>query len=366
MHFSREEEARLLLKTEDLLICEGGDIGRTAMWSGEIQDCYYQNHLHRARAKRDDVYPPFYLYWLWYAFAVGRVYFGRGNVTTIPNLSKSLLQSLVVPLPSLDEQVEIADALTLIRNAMGERERIVAIVAELKAALMADVFSGGIERAARRTTPIGDLPRHWDVVRLGDVCELGTGTTPSTAKAEYYDGSIPFIKTSDITNNRIRCASTLISQQAVDDHRLKLYPPGSVMMAMYGQGKTRGQVALLEIAAATSQNAAVIRPSAEIDSEYLWLYLMSRYRRLRGTGALGQISHLNLGYLRDLSIAMPPLAEQRAIAELFRDLEDQASLGDAQVNLLKELFHAAMSRLMRRGVGHSEVDMEPQEAALAG
>ena len=105
MHFTEKEEERLALESGDVLLCEGGDIGRTAIWRNGIGRCYYQNHLHRARlrepAKADS---EFVLFWLWYAFEVGSVYFGRGNVTTIPNLSQSKLCELPLPVPPLPEQ----------------------------------------------------------------------------------------------------------------------------------------------------------------------------------------------------------------------------------------------------------------------
>ena len=86
MHFSEAEQSRLELRANDLLVCEGGSIGRTALWNNEVDGCLYQNHLHRLRSKGDKANPQFGVYWLWYAFDVAKIYFGRGNVTTIPNL----------------------------------------------------------------------------------------------------------------------------------------------------------------------------------------------------------------------------------------------------------------------------------------
>src|SRR5207237_661377 len=126
---------------------------------------------------------------------------------------------------------------------------------------------------------------------------LSTGTTPSTKRADYYQGDIPFIKTGEIVNNRLRRATTFVSRQAVRDYNLQIYPAGTVLMAMYGQGKTRGQVALLELAATTTQNAGALQPSESLNSIFLWHYLLSIYDRLRGMGSLGHLSHLNLGYL---------------------------------------------------------------------
>ncbi len=121
MHFTEAEERRLTLEPGDLLVCEGGDIGRTAIWHGELSGCYYQNHLHRVKViNREKSESAFLMYWLWYAFEYGHIYFGRGNVTTIPNLSQSKLAELPIPNPPIDEQSEIASAL----NALSAKEEL--------------------------------------------------------------------------------------------------------------------------------------------------------------------------------------------------------------------------------------------------
>jgi type I restriction enzyme S subunit len=147
MHFTEADEARLKLEPGDLLICEGGDVGRTALWQGEVDRCYYQNHLHRARRNRDDVDPEFVLYWLWYAFEVGKVYFGRGNVTTIPNLSKSTLGGLPLPLPPIDQQRALAETLRAIERATEARQRQVATLMELFRAVMIELMTGEMPSA---------------------------------------------------------------------------------------------------------------------------------------------------------------------------------------------------------------------------
>ena len=119
MHFSEADEKRLALKTDDLLICEGGDIGRTTIWRETISQCYYQNHLHRARIRDPkSADAQFVLFWLWYAFEFGNLYFGRGNVTTIPNLSQSKLRELPLAIPPLSEQKKVAEVLGAVQRAI--------------------------------------------------------------------------------------------------------------------------------------------------------------------------------------------------------------------------------------------------------
>ena len=147
MHFSASDVQRLALKRDDLLICEGGDIGRTAIWDGEMADCYYQNHLHRARAiDPSEVDPLFVLYWLWYAFRIGRVYFGRGNETTIPNLSKSSLGELPVPLPpTVADQRAMASVLASIDRKIDLLRDETILLTELFDALLQQLMTAQLD-----------------------------------------------------------------------------------------------------------------------------------------------------------------------------------------------------------------------------
>ena len=222
---------------------------------------------------------------------------------------------------------------------------------------MKDLFTRGLRGEAQKETEIGLVPESWASVQLGQVCALSTGTTPATKNKDYYEGDIPFIKTGDVTNNRITSANAFLSQQAVDDYSLRLFPPGTILMAMYGQGKTRGQVALLGIAATTTQNAGAIQPSSEMDSAFLWHYLRSCYERLRGMGSLGHVSHLNLGYLRDLLVVKPSLNEQREISVILDALDQKITLHQQKKSVLDELFRSLLNKLMTGELSVDELDL---------
>ena len=94
-----------LLRRGDLLVCEGGEIGRAAIWNGEVETMSFQNHLHRLRPIVEEVEPRFYVYFLQSAFTQLGIFEGAGNKTTIPNLSRSRLAGLEVPQPRIDEQL---------------------------------------------------------------------------------------------------------------------------------------------------------------------------------------------------------------------------------------------------------------------
>src|SRR5690606_37405032 len=115
-----------LLRPGDLLVCEGGEIGRAAIWTGQREIIAFQHHLHRLRPLADDIEPRFYVYFLQCAFTQLGIFAGAGNRTTIPNLSRNRLASLAVPHPDVDEQRDIVRALAHIRKAIRVHDESVA------------------------------------------------------------------------------------------------------------------------------------------------------------------------------------------------------------------------------------------------
>jgi type I restriction enzyme S subunit len=123
MDFSPSESSRLSLLQGDLLVCEGGDIGRTAIWTLSGTDHGFQNHIHRLRRRSADIIPPFFMYWMEVAMISRRLYLSHGNRTTIPNLSASRLRSFPLPRPQRDEQLQIADILSSLASHLDLAER---------------------------------------------------------------------------------------------------------------------------------------------------------------------------------------------------------------------------------------------------
>ncbi len=172
MNFTPEEEKKYALQKGDLLVCEGGDIGRSAMWNEEISGCYYQNHLHRLRKMNDDIDENFALLYLQYAFVYANLYFGRANITTIPNLSKSRLSELEIARPPIGDQKAIARVLTTIQNAITKQEELVAKLKELKQGMMHQLFTKGTKGEKTKMTEIGEVPESWNLVDFGKLQNL--------------------------------------------------------------------------------------------------------------------------------------------------------------------------------------------------
>jgi hypothetical protein len=155
MSVPEHELPERLLKAGDLLVCEGGEIGRAAIWDGRIERITFQNHLHRLRPKRDDVVPRFYVFFLQSAFTQLGIFEGAGNKTTIPNLSRNRLAALEVPQPPLEDQQEIVSVLATVRGAMALHEQ--------RGNLLAELFSGSLFTLMTRS---GELESD-DLVAVG-------------------------------------------------------------------------------------------------------------------------------------------------------------------------------------------------------
>ncbi len=132
-------------------------------------------------------------------------------------------------------------------------------------------------------------------MRLSDICIIGTGATPSTRNSTYYkDGTIPWIGSSETSNEYIDAPTTLITQKALDETNCTVYPIGTLIMAMYGEGKTRGQISELRISSATNQACAAIVPIFKEIKSFIKIYLKGNYLRLRTLAEGGMQPNLNL------------------------------------------------------------------------
>lgn len=143
MDFTEAERKKLDLRPGDVLVCEGGEIGRTAIWKGEIGKCSIQNHLHRLRKKAGaPVDVRFFSYWMEAAHLLFNTYAGHGNRTTIANLSASRLKAYRMPLPDLEEQSVIADVLAACDQKVAALEREIALHNELFRVLLGELMTG--------------------------------------------------------------------------------------------------------------------------------------------------------------------------------------------------------------------------------
>ncbi len=174
------------------------------------------------------------------------------------------------------------------------------------------------------------IPNNWEILKLKDIGKVGSGTTPSTAISEYWvNGTIPWLPTGKVNDRIIKDSQTFITEKAIKDKGIKLLPKGSLVIAMIGQGKTRGKTALLEIDAWVNQNFAFVIPKHSVYSKYLFTILDFNYERIRYEGNRGgNQGSLNTAMVKNFKVLIPPLPEQYEIANALSLMESFITKND--------------------------------------
>lgn len=156
-------------------------------------------------------------------------------------------------------------------------------------------------------------------VNLGSIAKITSGGTPDRENPAYWGGTVPWVKTTLVQNCDIGLADIdeKITEVGLKSSSAKLIPAGSILMAMVGQGKTRGQVAMLTTGAAINQNCAAIILNGEAHGRYVYQQLLFRYEEIRNASNSSGQQNLNAGLIRELRMPLPTLPEQKKIAEIL-------------------------------------------------
>lgn len=162
------------------------------------------------------------------------------------------------------------------------------------------------------------VPNDWEIKKLDEIARVTSGGTPSRSKAEYWqNGTIPWVTTSEVQFNTITESAEYITLEGLNNSSAKLFEPNTLLIAMYGQGKTRGQVAKLGIRACTNQACAAIILNDNNDSNFFFYYLSNLYESLRDLSNDGSQKNLSSGIIKSLFVHIPPIEEQHKIAEIL-------------------------------------------------
>lgn len=255
----------------------------------------------------------------------------------IPNLGYSrhykLLKELNIPLPPKSTQLAIVSELDKINELIRLKKEQLKDFDNLAQSLFYEMFGDPVENE-----------RGWEVKMLGDVCSVGTGSTPNRRNKDFYENGIyPWVKSTEVCNLPIYSVEEYITQDALDKTNCTLYPQNTILMAMYGQGKTRGQIGLLKIEACTNQAVAAIVPTKEVvDENYICLHLMLMYEHIRNMARGGNQANLNLSIVKSIQILLPPLHLQHLFAHRIELIEHQKSEVQKAITDLETLLASRM------------------------
>jgi len=177
-------------------------------------------------------------------------------------------------------------------------------------------------RAGYKETEVGEIPEDWSLKSVEDVATVTSGGTPNRKIKAYWDGHIPWITTALINGSEIIDAEEFITQSGLDNSSAKKVKRNTILMAMYGQGKTRGKVAILGLDATINQACAAIVINKNMESAFLLHYLNSQYRQIRELSNSGGQENLSSGIVKKIHFVLPPVEEQKAIAKALSDVDE--------------------------------------------
>ena len=283
----------------------------------------------RPNAKVDPAYFANYFFTSEYRRKISSVAAGAN----INNLRNSDIDDLEIPLPPFAEQKRLAAILDKADAIRRKRQQAIELADKFLRSVFLDMFGDPVTN-----------PKGWNVSNIGALCSVLTGSTPSRQENSYFSGSIPWVKTTEVDGYIIKETEEYITEEGIRNSNCKLNPIGSIVLAMYGQGKTRGKVGILGIEAATNQACAVIHPSTNINMGYLYNYLKLSYETLRALGQGAGQPNLNLSIVKNFSVLMPPIELQREFAKRVEKVEAlKAKLKASQLQA-EEQFKALSQR----------------------
>lgn len=276
----------------------------------------------------------------WYLFylldSIKDTIVGNGG-SVFDSINKDQIERIrVFASDSVLEQRRIADCLTSLDGLIAAHGRKLAALRAHKRGLMQHLFPREGEPVPRLRFAAFRDAGEWSVKPLGDLFETATGGTPDRAVKEYWGGSIPWVTTSLVDHNVITAAEEFITEAGVEKSSAKLFPKNSVLVALYGQGKTRGKVALLGVEATTNQACAAILPNDEINPLFTFANLSGRYDEMRRLSNSGGQENLSQGLVRALPFPHPSdPAEQQQIAACLGSLDDLIAAEAGAIDALK-------------------------------
>ena len=260
----------------------------------------------------------------------------RCSGVNLPRLSPKQLAFFQVPLPPFPEQRRIARILDAADALRAKRREALAQLDTLLQSTFLDMFGDPITN-----------PKGWIVTCVGDATQMGTGSTPSRNDKSYFGGSIPWVKSTEVNWGTVTATSECLSADGVKAARLKRYPKGSIVLALYGQGKTRGKCTVLGIDATINQACCALVPRDPGSTPYLFQFLKSSYHRLRGESRGGNQQNLNMRIVRNFPVPMPPLDVQQRYAAIAESVEQQRTRQLAHLAEIDTLFASLQSRAFR-------------------
>lgn len=303
MRFEHGELERYGVKNGDIVMCEGGEPGRCAIWKDQVPGMMLQKALHRIRPH--DCLDSRFLYYSFLRKGKNSELAGYFTGSTIKHLPREKLALVKVEIPPLPAQRKIAEILSAYDDLIENNQRRIALLEETARLLYREWFVH-FRFPGHEHVPITDgLPEGWERRPLESLFVTSSGGTPSRSKPEYYGGGINWLKTQELKNGYVFGTDEKITEDGLKGSSAKLFPENTVIVAMYGA--TIGQLGILAKPSTTNQACCALLPIHNA-KDFLFAFLLMDHLRpsLKDRGQGAAQNNISQQVIRALEIVIPP------------------------------------------------------------
>ncbi|WP_411837295.1 restriction endonuclease subunit S [Paracoccus sp. ME4] len=375
MWFSSSEARSLALVAGDLLVSEGGDVGRSAIWQSEIPNCFIQNSVHRVRALSGNS-SNFLYYWMVTIKSKGFIDV-LCNKSTIAHFTVEKFAEVPMPLPTFAEQTAIAAFLdqetAKIDALVDEQRRLITLLREKRQAVISHAVTKGLNPAAPMKPSgvdwLGDVPERWEVKRLKNVVPSVTVGIVVEPSKYYVEAGVPALRSLNVRPGKITAENLVfISDEANELQAKSKLNLGDIVAVRTGQPGTCA-VVTEEFNGCNCIDLIIIRRPTTSNSQYLFWYLNSDFAlRQFSEGSGGAIQlHFNVSTATELVICVPPIDEQHQIVRYLGSsvsaLDQLVDAAGSAICLLQERRAAIISAAVTGKIDVRDLAAAETEAA---
>ena len=348
MRFEHHELERYGLKNGDIVMCEGGEPGRCALWKGQRPNMMTQKALHRIRP-RECLNNEFLFYSLLYKGRTGQLV-PLFTGATIKHLPREKLAKVEVEIPPLQVQHRIASILSAYDALIENNRRRIQLLEQSTRLLYKEWFIHLRFPGHERVKIKNGVPEGWERKKITKVCETIGGGTPSTRISEYWDGNIPWVVPSDVTKNDslvLLDTERKITQKGLRESSAKMVPSETILMTSRA---SVGFFALMDFEVCTNQGFINIIPYKDELRMYLLYNLMSRVAEIRSNAKGTTYPEISKGRFREMDVVVPSKTLLGRFSRVSTDVIRQVRYLKRSMLKLKSARDLLLPRLMNREV----------------
>ncbi len=322
---------------DDIIIAKtGATIGKVAIIPNWMKTANTTSSVGKISVNKKFVITKFMYYFIQTSFFKSQMW--KVSIKSAqPGFNVKDLKKFTIPVPSVKMQEKIVRKLDYI---IGEFEEKKKIVLELQKTDLIKKLIELMKYSVLGVATHGISTKNWKDFRcekIGAVMKVTSGGTPDRGNSSYWGGNIPWVKSGELLDGDIYETEEHITKNGLDNSSAKLFPAETVLIALYGQGKTRGRTGRLMCEATTNQACCAILPNPSLlDPRYLQLWLRSLYVDMRKQTRTGPQPNWNAAMIKNIKIVIPPLKIQQQIVKQVDDKMKKIESMQTTVNSIRK------------------------------